>query len=170
MNLIQIAGYLGSDAEERFTPNGKKVISLRVATRAWQGGKEETIWWRVSLWGDRFDKLVPYLRKGAAVVIVGEMGKPETYVDREGKTQVSLNITAEIVKFSPFGKGEKNTENQQGTGRGEKTHDRNAEPVYQEMYSGMQASRSADTSSQMVGFGISSMNREEDEMMDDLPF
>lgn len=114
MNLIQIAGFLGADAEQRFTATGKKVISLRVATKVRQGGKDETIWWRVNVWGDRFDKMFPYLKKGSPVVILGELGKPETYVDKNGVTQVSLTITAEIIKFSPFGKSER-----EGAGMGQ---------------------------------------------------
>lgn len=107
MNLIQIAGHLGADAETRFTPSGQKVVNLRVATNSRRGNKDETIWWRVTLWGDRFDKLLPYLKKGSSLIIIGEMSKPEIYVDKEGNSQVTLNITAEIIRFSPFGKGEK---------------------------------------------------------------
>ncbi len=114
MNFVQVAGFLGADAEERFTANGKRVISFRVASRVWQNGKEETIWWKVNIWGDKFDKLLPYLRKGTGVIVFGEMSKPETYVDREGKTQVSLTLTAEVIKFSPFGKGEKSQEGSSG--------------------------------------------------------
>lgn len=103
MNFINIAGHLGADPEERFTPSGQKVTTLRVATNVRRSGKDETIWWRVTIWGDKFDKLLPYLKKGSAVIIVGEMAKPEIYIDREGKPQISLNLTAEIIKFSPFG-------------------------------------------------------------------
>lgn len=104
MILVEIAGFLGNDPEERYTSSGKRVISFRVGVKVRQGGKDETVWWRVSIWGDRFDKMLPFLRKGSAVIVLGEMSKPELYVDREGKTQVSLSISAEIVKFSPFGK------------------------------------------------------------------
>ncbi len=113
MNLIHIAGNLGADAEERFTSGGKRVVSLRVATKVRHGKEDVTVWWRVSIWGDRFDKMLPYLKKGSGVIVVGEMGKPETYVDKEGKTQISLSMTAEIVKFSPFGKPRSEGENQQ---------------------------------------------------------
>lgn len=106
MNFIQIAGFLGADPEERFTSTGKRVVSLRVATKVRQGGKEETIWWRVNIWGDRFDKMLPYLKKGSPVVVVGELGKPEIYTDKNGMSQVSLTVTAEIIRFSPFGKPE----------------------------------------------------------------
>ncbi len=106
MILVEIAGFLGADAEERFTASGKKVVGLRVATRVRQAGAEETVWWRVSIWGDRYDKMVPYLKKGASVLIIGDMGKPETYTAKDGSVAVSLSLNAEIVKFSPFGKPE----------------------------------------------------------------
>ena len=58
MNFIHIAGNLGADPEVRFTSSGKKVTNLKVATRSRRGkGNEEvTIWWRVTIWGEQFDK------------------------------------------------------------------------------------------------------------------
>lgn len=109
MIIVEIAGFLGADAEERFTATGKRVINLRIATRVRQGGQDETVWWRVSIWGDRFDKMLPYLKKGSSVIAIGEMSKPETYVAKDGNTQVSLSMTADILKFSPFGKPENAT-------------------------------------------------------------
>lgn len=114
MNFIQIAGHLGSDAETRFTASGQKVTTFRVATNSRRGGKDETIWWRVTLWGDRFDKLIPYLKKGSAIIVVGELQKPDIYTDKNGQPQVSLEITAELVRFSPFGRGERANEDRSG--------------------------------------------------------
>lgn len=105
MIIIHIAGHLGSDPEVRFTPSGQKVTSFRVATNIKRGDKEKTVWWRVSCWGDRFDKRLAYLKKGSAVIVVGEMGIPDIYTDKSGNQQISLEITAEIISFSPFGKG-----------------------------------------------------------------
>ncbi len=107
MNIIQIAGHLGADVETRVTPDGQKVSTIRVATNSKKAGREETIWWRVTLWGDRWDKILPYLTKGASIIIVGEMQKPEIYKNREGQPQISLDIRAEMVRFSPFGKSER---------------------------------------------------------------
>jgi single-strand DNA-binding protein len=98
---------LGADPETRFTPNGQKVTTLRIATNTRKSGKDETVWWRVTIWGERFDKMMPYLKKGSAVIVIGEMGKPEVYTDKEGRPQVSLDLTAEIIRFSPFGKSER---------------------------------------------------------------
>ena len=105
MIIIHIAGHLGSDPEVRFTPSGQKVTSFRVATNIKRGEKEKTVWWRISCWGERFDKRIAYLKKGSAVVVVGEMGIPDIYTDKSGNQQISLEITAEIISFSPFGKG-----------------------------------------------------------------
>lgn len=107
MNLVEIAGFLGADAEERFTATGKRVISLRVAAKVRQNGKDETIWWKVNIWGDRYDKMLPYLKKGSSVIIIGEMNKPEMYTAKDGSSQISMSMTAEIIKFSPFGKPDK---------------------------------------------------------------
>ena len=107
MNFIQIMGHLGADPETRFTPSGQKVTNLRVAVNVRKGGKDETVWYRITIWGDRFDKMMSYLKKGSAIIVVGELGKPEIYNDREGRPQVSLEVTAEFIRFSPFGKGEK---------------------------------------------------------------
>jgi single-strand DNA-binding protein len=110
MNYITIAGHLGADPETRFTSSGQKVTTLRVACNSKRSGKEETIWWKVSVWGEQFDKMLPYFKKGSSIIVMGEIMKPEIFNDREGKPQISLNITANNIQFSPFGKGEKREE------------------------------------------------------------
>lgn len=105
MNFIHIAGNLGADPEVRFTSGGKKVTTLKVASRSrrGKGGEEITIWYRVTIWGEQFDKMISFLKKGSAVVAYGDLHKPEIFIDREGKPQVSLEITAFHIEFSPFG-------------------------------------------------------------------
>jgi single-strand DNA-binding protein len=107
MNWILIAGNLGDDPEERFTPGGQKVITLRIATRSRRKGEDVTTWFRVTIWGDRFDKMLPYFKKGSAIIVGGELQKPEIYTDREGKPQISLEIYAETIRFSPFGRSDR---------------------------------------------------------------
>jgi single-strand DNA-binding protein len=107
MNHILIAGHLGSDPEVRFTANSQKVTTFRVASNTRKGGKDETTWFRVTVWGEQFDKMMPYLKKGSSIMAAGEMSKPEIYNDREGRPQISVNMTASSLMFSPFGKAEK---------------------------------------------------------------
>lgn len=105
MNIVEIMGNLGADPETRVTPSGQKLTILRLASNSRRGGKDETTWWRVLLWGDHFDRILPYLKKGSSLIVVGEMQKPEIYTDKEGRSQISLQLTAELIRFSPFGSG-----------------------------------------------------------------
>ncbi len=105
MNQITIAGHLGADPEVRFTSSGQKVTTLRVAARVRRGAKgDETIWWRVTIWGEQFDKMIPYFKKGSPIIVFGELSKPEIFTNRDGSPQVSMNITAQSILFSPFGR------------------------------------------------------------------
>ncbi|NBU62594.1 MAG: single-stranded DNA-binding protein [Chlamydiae bacterium] len=106
MNFVLLAGRLGSDPETRFTPSGQKVTNFRFACSSKKGGKDETIWYRVTVWGDQYDKMLPYMKKGTALMIQGELHKPQIYTDKESKPQTSLEITASSISFSPFGKSD----------------------------------------------------------------
>jgi single-strand DNA-binding protein len=104
MNQTTVAGHLGADPEVRFTSSGQKVTTLRVAARVRKGSKDETIWWKVSVWGEQFDRMIPHFKKGSPIIVIGEMNKPEIFTDREGRPQVSMSMTALNLLFSPFGK------------------------------------------------------------------
>lgn len=104
MNIVEIAGHLGADPETRVTPNGLKITTIRLAANSRRAGKDETIWWRVTIFGDRFDKLLPHLKKGSPLIVLGDLNKPEIWMDKEGRPQITLEVVAEMLKFSPFGR------------------------------------------------------------------
>ncbi|OGN59259.1 MAG: hypothetical protein A3F40_01340 [Chlamydiae bacterium RIFCSPHIGHO2_12_FULL_27_8] len=106
MNIIHVAGRLGADPEVRFTSNGQKVTTLRMAVNSRKSGKDETIWYRITIWGENFDKMIAYFKKGSALMVVGELQKPEIFTDKSGQSQISMGIVASNLMFSPFGKGE----------------------------------------------------------------
>lgn len=114
MFIVTIAGHLGKDPETRFTSNGQKVTSFSIAVNQRKGKEEITTWVRVTVWGDSLDKMISYLKKGSGVIITGKMNPPTTYVDKEGRTQIALEVTAEMIDFNPFGRSDK----QQGEGQG----------------------------------------------------
>ena len=118
MNFVHIVGRLAKDPESRFTADNLKVTTLVVATNSFRAGTEETIWWRVTLWGDRWDKMLNHLSKGKPVMIGGEMRKPTIYNDKSGSPQVgSVELTADYIKFLPFQKQDQ--AEGQGSGFGE---------------------------------------------------
>jgi single-strand DNA-binding protein len=107
MNHIVVAGHLGNDPEVRFTPSNQKVVSFRVASNTRKGANMETTWWKITVWGTQFDNMIKHLKKGSPVMVMGELSKPEIFTDKEGRPQISLNITAQSLSFSPFGKSER---------------------------------------------------------------
>ncbi len=127
MNFVHVAGHLGADPEVRFTSTGKKVTTLRLAARSRKGQTEDTIWWRVTVWGEQYDKLISYLKKGTAMMAGGELHKPEIFNDREGKPQVSMELTASFLQFSPFGKP--GGSSSQSAAEGQNSFQPNASPV-----------------------------------------
>ncbi len=112
MNQTTIAGHLGADPEVRFTSSGQKVTTLRLAAKVRRSAKDkdDTIWWRVTIWGEHLDKMISYCKKGSALIVIGEMSKPEIFTDREGRSQISMNVTASDILFSPFGKPSESSE------------------------------------------------------------
>lgn len=130
MNFVHIVGRLAKDPETRYTSSNQKVTTLVVASNSFRNGQEETIWWRVTLWGDRFDKMVAHLTKGKLVMVGGEMRKPEIYRDKAGSPQVgSIEVNAEYLKFVPIGRadGQGNAADGQGN-----AHESRPAPAHQE--------------------------------------
>ena len=102
LSKIQIIGNLGRDPELRYTPNGRPVASFTVAvnqsTKNQQTGEwiEATDWFRVSVWGDRGERVAESLRKGSRVFVDGRF-KAREYEANDGQKRMSLDITADTV-------------------------------------------------------------------------
>jgi single-strand DNA-binding protein len=97
-----IIGNLGSDPEMRYTPTNRAVTQFNVAvnqsTKNQQTGEwvEETDWFRVSVWGDRAERMAESLRKGNKVFVEGRF-KTREFEGRDGQKRTSLEITADSV-------------------------------------------------------------------------
>ena len=114
MNFLHVAGHLGADPEVRFISSGLKVTTLRLAAKARRkGGEDRTIWWKVTVWGEQFDKMIPHFKKGSPIFAAGELEEPQIYNDRNGNPQISMSMVACQLMFSPFGRSEQRQE--QGT-------------------------------------------------------
>src|SRR5215217_850360 len=97
-----IIGNLGRDPELRYTPSGRPVTEFSVAvnqsTKNQQTGEwvEATDWFRVSIWGDRGERVAENLRKGNRVLVDGRFRTRE-YEAKDGQKRISLEITADTV-------------------------------------------------------------------------
>lgn len=106
---LVLVGRLGRDPEMRYTPQGTPVTSISVATSrkyntADGQAKEETIWFRVQVWGKQGETVNQYLTKGSKVLVEGtlipdENGGPRVWTDKEGKARASFEVRATTVRF-----------------------------------------------------------------------
>lgn len=97
-NKIIIVGYLGRDPEIRYTPQGDAVCNFSVATTEKRNDQEHTTWFRVTVWRRQAEVANQYLSKGRQVYVEGRLRQAE-YVDREGHTRTTLEVTASDIQF-----------------------------------------------------------------------
>ena len=110
-NVISFTGTVGRDAEVRSTTSGQTVLNIAVANNIGFGDKQQTIWFRVALWGKRAEgSLKDYLKKGQQVFISGELTQSE-FVGTDGVKKTTLEINANIVDL--VGKRDSNAQPQQ---------------------------------------------------------
>lgn len=92
MKNITIAGGIGKDAVLRTTQQGDKVASFSVAVDDGFGQNKRTLWFDVSIWGARAEKLSGFLTKGSKVCVTGDLSTRE----HEGKTYLTVRA-AEVT-------------------------------------------------------------------------
>jgi len=113
---LTLIGNLGTDPEDRYTADGTRVLSCRVAsnyrrrdaeTREWV---DATNWYRVSMFGRLAERVAGQvsagrLTKGTRVVVFGRL-EASGYMDRNNQPQPSLDVTADdVVLMEPRREG-----------------------------------------------------------------
>jgi single-strand DNA-binding protein len=102
---VTLAGYIGSSAELRYTPQGTPVSNFSVAADSGWGDSKVTTWFRVTIWGKLAESLSQYLTKGKLVLVEGELkpdpetGGPRTWTGSDGVTKASFEVTAREVRL-----------------------------------------------------------------------
>lgn len=100
-----LIGNLGRDPEMRYTPDGKAVTSFSMATSRKYNDKEETTWFRVSVWGKQAEACNQYLTKGSKVLVEGRLrpdsntGAPQVFQKKDGSWGSSYEVFADTVRF-----------------------------------------------------------------------
>ena len=101
---ITLIGNLGNDPEMRYTPGGVPVVSFNLAVnKSWttqEGQRQDrTTWFRVTAWRKTAEIVSQYLTKGRQVMVIGEVEDARAYVDKDGNSRASLEVTAQVIKF-----------------------------------------------------------------------
>ncbi len=96
MIIAIAAGRLARDSELRTTQSGTTVCSFTIACDAGYGANKRTEWVKVALFGKRADGLSPYLKKGTALTVQGEV-KSNSWISKSGEAQGETEICAEKI-------------------------------------------------------------------------
>lgn len=105
MNNWILSGRIGRDAETRTLQSGKTVINFSIATDVYGKnangeGEKRTLWTNVS-WFSGNEKLVPYLKKGAVVMIEGRP-TAHAYQNKEGQIVGDTEMVASRIEMMSF--------------------------------------------------------------------
>ena len=103
LSRVILIGNLGSDPEMRFTPDGKAVTSFRMATNrryttSAGESREETDWFRITVWGKQAEQCNQFLSKGRQVYVDGRL-HARNWQGQDGQMRTSLEVTADRVIF-----------------------------------------------------------------------
>lgn len=94
---------LGNDPEIRYTPDGKPVMDLSLAFnygKKGSDGKQPTQWVSATMWGDRCEKLQPYLLKGQQLFVSMTEPHIEVYKRKDGTDGVNLRARVGELEFA----------------------------------------------------------------------
>lgn len=107
---LTIVGNLGSDPEMRYTADGRAVTNFTLASnRQYTNSKsekvKETVWFRISVWGNQAEACSNYLKKGSKVLVEGRMtpdkdtGGPRVWNKKDGTPASNYDVAASQVTF-----------------------------------------------------------------------
>ena len=102
LNRIDLIGHVGQDAELRYTSNSKPVSNFSLAVN--NGKKkpdgtytDDTLWFRVNIFGDYAERISDRIRKGVPVYVSGRFDF-RTYDRKDGGQGTSLEVLANTVE------------------------------------------------------------------------
>ena len=100
MNKLIIKGNLTKDIDVKTTSNGTLVGEFTVANNERVGENEVTTFIKCVMFGERVEKICPYLLKGSKVLVDGRLEVKTVVNDQLYNTYVSLYVNElDILKF-----------------------------------------------------------------------
>lgn len=106
---VNVNGRLGADAELRTTKGGEQYVTFRMATNEFnrKTKENETIWMSVTFFGKRALTLLPHLKKGSSINVMGEE-RVSLFKMTSGEYTIIRDVFADRVEF--IGSGNNRTE------------------------------------------------------------
>lgn len=105
INMVAISGNLTRDAELRTTAGGTQVLNIGVAVNERRKNPQTGDWEDVpqfvdcTMFGNRAEKIAPYLTKGAKVSIQGRLHYSAWKDRNTGQNRSKLDVTVSEIEF-----------------------------------------------------------------------
>ena len=109
INKVTLLGRIGTDPEMKYTPNGKAVTQLRLATDRYRRDGEDTAdWHNIVVWGKTAEAVNQYVGKGQRICLVGRLVQ-NTWEGDDGQRRHRTEVhTQEVVFLDSNGNGNGN--------------------------------------------------------------
>lgn len=101
MNTITLIGNCTRDPESKILDNSTKITTLNIASNIYKKGENIVMYYRISIFGNQYDKFLEYVKKGSALVVTGQLQEVKTYQAKDGEWKASLDIVANSINFNP---------------------------------------------------------------------
>lgn len=100
INSCTFTGRLTKDCESRSTLNGSTVVRFSFANNWYSANtkKEEVSYFDAVMFGKLAESLSPYLRKGVAITLSGEL-RQQRFVTKDGKNASREEIIVDSIKL-----------------------------------------------------------------------
>jgi single-strand DNA-binding protein len=100
VNTIKVKGFLGKQAELRYTQGGKPMVTFPLADSTGKGEKQRTTWWRCQVFGNDSHDFVESLKKGTLCEVTGR-AEVRTYKRKDGGDGWSAEVWVNELKIEP---------------------------------------------------------------------
>jgi len=104
MNRVILVGHLTHDPELRYTPQGRPVTSLRLATNDYAGqddagqAREHAEFHTVTVWGPSAEAAAKHLAKGRKVLVEGAL-RTRSWEAEDGSRRYRTEVLASRIEF-----------------------------------------------------------------------
>lgn len=98
LNHCEGIGRFGSDGIVKTTQNGNKTITVSFATNEFENGKTIACWCNLYFDYNKYQNLLPYIKKGKEVFICGTTVETP-YINKKGEAAIDKKIFVSHLQF-----------------------------------------------------------------------
>ena len=104
VNKVILVGNLGNDPEVRYSPDGRAMANVSLATSSvWKDKntgdrREDTEWHRVAFFGRQAEVVGQYLKKGSSIYVEGKL-KTRKWTDKDGIDRYTTEVIADQMQM-----------------------------------------------------------------------